>query len=78
MDNRLGETEDVNDVNHPGCAGNIRTVKVEELTSKIRGVPIEFLQWSRKSGYSSKTSLSVRIFFFRLGGGCNGGNARGT
>ena len=64
VDNRLGETEDVNDVNHLGCAGNIRAVKEEELTSKIRGVPVEFLQWSRKSGNSSKTSLSVRIFFF--------------
>ena len=53
VDNRLGETEDVNDVNHLGCAGNIKAVKEEELTSpKIRGVPVEFLQRSRKSGNS--------------------------
>ena len=64
LDNRLAESEDVNDVNHLGCAGHIRAVKVEELTSpKMIGVPVKFLQWSRKSEISSKTSLSVRIFF---------------
>ena len=65
LDNRLRETEDAEDVDQLGCAGQS---KWKWTSTKKIGVPIKLLQRSRRSGNSSKNSLSV-ILFSWLGDG---------